>query len=119
MFGNYLLMMFYTTVSGWMLNYFVGMASGKFEGADATGIQTQFSTMLESPGVLTFWMVVVVLIGFGICSLGLQKGVEKITKVMMIALLVIMVILAVVSITMEGGKRRIIFLSSTRFYQDA
>lgn len=109
MFGNYLLMMFYTTVSGWMLNYFVGMASGKFEGADATGIQTQFSNMLESPGVLTFWMVVVVLIGFGICSLGLQKGVEKITKVMMIALLVIMVLLAVVSITMEGGKEGLSF----------
>ena len=71
MFGNYLLMMFYTTVSGWMLNYFVGMASGKFEGADATGIQTQFSDMLGNPKVVTFWMIVVVLIGFGICSMGL------------------------------------------------
>lgn len=109
MIGNYLLMMFYTTVAGWMLNYFVRMAAGKFKGADATGIQAEFSNMLGDPKVLTFWMVVVVLIGFGVCYLGLQKGVEKITKVMMIALLAIMVVLAVVSITMKGGREGLAF----------
>ncbi|WP_455715601.1 sodium-dependent transporter [Anaerosporobacter sp.] len=109
MIGNYLLMMFYTTVAGWMLNYFVRMAAGNFEGSDPAGIQAEFSGMLGNPKVLTFWMVVVVLIGFGVCYLGLQKGVEKITKVMMIALLAIMVILAVVSITMKGGKEGLSF----------
>lgn len=115
--GNYLLMMFYTTVAGWMLNYFVQMATGKFVGADSTGIQEQFNHMLASPLTLTLWMVIVVLIGFGVCSLGLQKGVEKITKGMMIALLAIMVMLAVVSINMKGGRDGLAFYLVPNFTQ--
>lgn len=109
MIGNYLLMMFYTTISGWMLNYFVKMGAGEFENLDSTGVKKQFTDMLAEPKVLIFWMVVVVIIGFSICSLGLQKGVEKITKIMMIALLVIMVLLAVFSMTLKGGKEGISF----------
>lgn len=101
--GNYLLMMFYTTVAGWMLYYFAQMGAGKFDGASPSEITNHFSSMLANPKVLVFWMVVVVVIGFSVCSWGLQKGVEKVTKLMMIALLAIMVILAVVSITTKGG----------------
>ncbi|WP_167958105.1 sodium-dependent transporter [Anaerosporobacter faecicola] len=109
MIGNYLLMMFYTTVSGWMLNYFVNMATGKFVDADAAGIKQQFADMLGDPKVMTFWMIVVVVLGFAICSLGLQKGVEKITKIMMLALLAIMVVLAVVSMMLKGGQKGLAF----------
>lgn len=101
--GNYCLMMFYTTVAGWMLYYFYQMLIGGFEGADAEGINQIFSNMLGRPGILMALMLVVVAVGFGICSIGLQNGVERITKVMMVALLGIMVILAVHSVTLKGG----------------
>ena len=104
MIGNYILMMFYTVVTGWMLQYFVDMASGKFVGADTKEINKIYDAMLANPTRLTIYMVIVVLIGFGICSFGVQKGVERITKVMMIALIVIMMVLAVNSIFLDGGK---------------
>ena len=107
--GNYILMMFYTVVTGWMLQYFVDMARGKFEGADATRINAIYEEMLANPTTLTICMVIVVLIGFGVCSMGVQKGVERITKFMMIALMVIMVILAVNSIFLDGGKEGLAF----------
>lgn len=109
MIGNYLLMMFYTTVAGWMLSYFVGTAAGRFEGADAARVEELFNEMLGKPGAMVGYMAVVVLIGFGVCSIGLQKGLERITKVMMIALLVIMVVLAVNSIFMDGGSEGLAF----------
>lgn len=109
MIGCYLLMMFYTTVSGWMLHYFYLTATGKFEGLDAAGVEEQFNTMLGQPGVMAAWMLLVVVIGFFICSRGLQNGLERVTKVMMIALLVIMVILAINSFTMEGAKEGLKF----------
>lgn len=101
--GNYLLMMFYTTVAGWMLYYFYLMLTGRFVGADAQKVSEIFDGMLAAPGIMAGLMLAVVVIGFAICSSGLQKGVERITKGMMVALLGIMVLLAVHSLTMEGG----------------
>ena len=103
MIGNYLLMMFYTTVCGWMLHYFYLTASGRFEGATTEQVQAVFPEMLSQPLVMGGWMVVVVVVGFAINSFGLQSGLERVTKVMMLALLAIMVILAVNSILTEGA----------------
>lgn len=101
--GNYLLMMFYTTVAGWMLYYFVNTATGKFSGANVEQIKTAFSDMQSDSVSMVLYMGIVVLIGFGVCSIGVQKGLERITKVMMLALLAIMVCLAIHSIFMKGG----------------
>ena len=101
--GNYILMMFYTTVAGWMVLYFVKMAKGDFKGLDADGVAAEFNNMLGNPGIMAVFMVIVVVGCFAICLRGLQNGVEKITKAMMICLLALMVILAVNSIFMEGG----------------
>lgn len=103
LFGNYMLMMFYTTVAGWMLYYFYSFFTGRFTGETAEGVQAAFDEMLASPGVNVFWMVLVVVLGIFICSMGLQKGVERITKMMMIGLLSLMIILAVRGVTLEGG----------------
>ncbi len=107
--GNYLLMMFYTTVAGWMLYYFYQMLTGKFTGKDQEQVAGLFQEMLESPTVLTVVMVIIVVAGILICSLGLQKGVERITKVMMLLLLFIIVVLAVRSMTLEGGTEGLKF----------
>lgn len=107
--GNYLLMMFYTTVAGWMLYYFYQMLTGRFVGKTPDQVTGMFGDMLASPVVMTAAMVIVVIAGILICSLGLQKGVERITKVMMTALLVIMVVLAVNSMSLEGGMEGLKF----------
>lgn len=102
--GNYLLMMFYTTVGGWMLSYCFKTAAGSLEGLDAEGVKQAFDSLLASPGEMTFWMTLVVLIGFGVCSLGLRGGVERVTKAMMIFLLMFMVVLAIRSVTLPGAR---------------
>lgn len=107
--GCYLLMMFYTTVAGWMLHYFYLTATGKFTGLDSEAVSGQFNTMLSQPLVMGFWMVVVVIAGILVCSIGLQNGLEKVTKVMMISLLFIMIILAVNSFFMDGAKEGLSF----------
>ena len=107
--GCYLLMMFYTTVAGWMLHYFYLTATGKFTGLDSDGVAGQFNTMLSQPLVMGFWMVVVVIAGILVCSIGLQNGLEKVTKVMMISLLLIMIVLAVNSFFMDGAKEGLSF----------
>ncbi len=107
--GNYCLMMFYTTVAGWMLYYFYLMLTGRFTGADAGEVGQMFGSMLAKPGVMAGLMLLVVVVGFGICSAGLQSGVERITKGMMVALLGIMVLLAIHSLTMEGGAEGLAF----------
>ena len=107
--GCYLLMMFYTTVSGWMLHYFYLTATGKFTGLDSETVSEQFNTMLSQPLVMGFWMVVVVIAGILVCSIGLQNGLEKVTKVMMISLLLIMIVLAVNSFFMDGAKEGLSF----------
>ena len=109
MIGNYLLMMFYTTVSGWMVQYFVKMAKGDFVGVDAAGVGNMFGEMLADPVSLTIYMAIVVVLGFAVCMLGVQKGLERVTKVMMLALLAIMVVLAINSATMEGGAEGLKF----------
>ena len=103
MIGNYLLMMFYTTVCGWMLYYFYLTVSGRFVGATSEQVQAAFPEMLGKPVVMTVCMVAVVIVGFMINSFGLQGGLERVTKVMMIILLAIMVILAINSIMTEGS----------------
>lgn len=107
--GCYLLMMFYTTVAGWMLHYFYLTATGKFTGLDSETVSKQFNTMLSQPLVMGFWMVVVVIAGILVCSIGLQNGLEKVTKVMMISLLLIMIVLAVNSFFMDGAKEGLSF----------
>ncbi|RKJ03342.1 sodium-dependent transporter [bacterium D16-54] len=108
--GNYMLMMFYTTVAGWMLYYFYSFFVGKFTGLSSGEVEAAFGDTLGQPGVNVFWMMVVVVLGILICSMGLQKGVERITKSMMIGLLSLMIIMAVRGLTLEGG------MSGLRFY---
>lgn len=101
--GNYLLMMFYTTVSGWMLKYFVETARGGFSGLSAEAVGGMFDSMCADPATMVIYMGIIVVAGFLVCSLGVQNGLERISKVMMIALLVIMVVVAVNSILLPGG----------------
>lgn len=101
--GNYCLMMFYTTVAGWMLYYFYQMLMGNFQGKDTSEVAGMFQNMLSSPGILLITMLIVVFTGMFVCSMGLQKGVERITKIMMTLLLCIILVLAIHSITLKGG----------------
>ena len=110
LFGNYMLMMFYTTVAGWMISYFYRFLINDFKGLDTKGVTDKFSHMLSDPKGMTFWMAVIVIIGFVICSFGLQAGVEKISKPMMLGLLALIVVLAVNSILLPGGT------SGLKFY---
>ena len=107
--GNYILMMFYTCVAGWMLQYFVDTAAGKFTGLNTEGVTQKYLEMLADPAKLTIYMGIVVIIGFAVCAMGLQGGLERITKVMMLALLGIMVILAINSCFMAGGEEGLKF----------
>ena len=107
--GNYLLMMFYTTIGGWMLAYFVKMVKGDFKGLDASGVEQAFGSLTTDLGTMLFWMLLVVVIGFVICSLGLQSGVERITKGMMVILLFLMIILAVNSCLLPGASEGLEF----------
>ena len=108
--GCMVLMMFYTTVGGWMLSFVVKMGTGAFNGLDSAGVGSVFNDMLANPTELVGWMLVVIVLGFLVCSLGLQKGVERITKVMMICLLGIMAVLVVRAVTLPGG------LEGLKFY---
>lgn len=101
--GCMILMMFYTVVCGWMLAYMAKMATGEFVGQSVEGVAGVFSAMLGSPTEMLGWMLAVIVIGFLVCSLGLQKGVERITKIMMICLLFVMVALVFRSVTLPGA----------------
>ena len=109
MLGNYVLMMFYTSVTAWMVQYFIKMAKGEFAGLDTAAVEAGFDNMLADPVTMTVFVAIVVIAGFVVNSFGVQKGVERISKVMMIALLVIMVVLAINSIFMEGGSEGLKF----------
>ena len=98
--GCYLLMMFYTTVGGWMISYIIKSAQGAF---DTTAPDVVFANMLANPVEQVGWMLVTVVLGFLVCSLGLQKGVERITKVMMSCLFLIMIVLCIRSVTLDGA----------------
>ena len=101
--GNYLLMMFYTTVAGWMLAYFYKMVKGDFVGANATRIGEIFGDLTTNRNEMIIWMLAVSVIGLIVCSLGLEKGVEKITKPMMLCLFGIMMVLVVRAITLDNA----------------
>ena len=104
MIGCCLLMMYYTSVTGWMVDYFCKFLTGRFTaGMDSEQINSVFGQMLSSPGELTLYMVIVVVAGFLICSIGVQKGLERITKVMMVALLALILVLAIHSLTLPGA----------------
>ncbi len=107
--GCIVLMMFYTTVAGWMLLYFFKTATGQFAGLDSSGVEAQFGAMLANPGQMTVAMAIVVISGFLVISFGVQKGLERVTKFMMLALMILMLILAVNSIFLEGGAEGLKF----------
>lgn len=107
--GNYVLMFFYTTISGWLLAYFFHMAKGDFAGLDTAGVGGFFGNMLQSPLMMMFWMVVATVLAFIPVGRGLQNGVEKITKYMMMGLLGLIVVLAANSLTLKGGSEGLKF----------
>ena len=109
MVSNYVLMMFYTMVAGWMLYYCYAMAAGKLDGKDSAQVADYFTGLQDSAGTMTLWMIIVVVLSFGVCSLGVQRGLEKITKVMMICLLALIVVLAVHSLTLDGAMEGVKF----------
>ena len=107
--ANTLLMMFYTTVAGWILYYFTEFLRGNMTGISNSQSEKLFDTMLSNPLINLSFMAIVVIIGFSILSIGLQKGVERITKYMMIVLLLLMVVLAVNSFTLSGAGKGLKF----------
>ncbi len=109
-FGCIMLMMYYTTVSGWMVDYFFKFLTGSFTpGMNSDAVGGVFSAMLASPSEMALWMVITVIAGFLVCSLGLENGIEKITTVMMAALLILIVVLAVHSLTLSGAAEGMSF----------
>ena len=108
--GNYLLMMFYTMVGGWMLNYAVKMLKGDLTGMEAEQVSQKFADMLASPDELLVWTFLAIVLSFGTCALGLKSGVEKITKTMMCVLIILMILMAVNSLTLDGA------LEGVKFY---
>lgn len=115
--GNYILVMFYSMVGGWMLYYCWRIASGQFTDTKPEQISAMFDSMLASPGTLLFWTIAVILIAFGICSIGLQKGVEKIMKFTMLCLLAIMVVLAIRSVLLPGSSEGLRFYLVPDFHK--
>ncbi len=114
--GNYLLMMFYTVIAGWLLYYFVEILRGGFEGLDAQGVAGKFSDLLSQPGTMTAYMAVVVCIGMLVCVQGLRNGVERVNKVMMLCLLALMVVLAVNSVLLKGAGEGLRFYLQPNFH---
>lgn len=107
--GNYILMMFYTTISGWMSYYFFKMLRGDFVGLNAEQVANEFVVMTQKPVLMLFWMVLTVVICLFICSMGLRNGVEKITKVMMSSLFFIMIVLVIRAVTLPNAKEGLEF----------
>ena len=104
MLGCYMLMMYYTTVSGWMTSYFYKFATGEFEtGMDSKSVTNVFNNLTSSPIEMLIWIFIITALGFFVCSKGVQKGLEKVSKFMMVALLVLIVVLAIHSVTLSGA----------------
>lgn len=101
--GCYLLMMYYTTVSGWMLGYFIKFLTGRFRGVPSDAVGGVFADMLSDPLEMILWMAIITVAGFLVCSFGVQKGLERISKWMMLGLLGLIVVLAVHSLTLNGA----------------
>ncbi len=115
--GSYLLMMFYTTVGGWMMYYCFRSIAGEFAGASTDTVTAGFSDMLGNAPVMAFWTTLICVIGFAVCQFGIQKGIERVSKLMMSALLVIMLVLAVHSVFLEGAGEGIHFYLVPDFAQ--
>ncbi len=113
--GLYLLMMFYTTVAGWMMSYVPKMASGALENVDAAGAAAAFDGLLADPVQMVCWMVVACTLAILVCSLGVQKGVERITKVLMMCLLAIIGVLVVRALTLPGAQEGVGFYLAPDF----
>lgn len=110
MLGCYMLMMYYTTVSGWMTSYFYKFATGEFEtGMDPKSVTNVFNNLTSSPIEMLIWIFIITALGFFVCSKGVQKGLEKVSKFMMVALLVLIVVLAIHSVTLSGAKEGLSF----------
>ena len=107
--GNYMLMMFYTMVAGWMVYYVYVMGSGQLHGGSVEAIEDKFTGMLASPGLMVAITLAVIVCCIGICSLGLQNGVERVTKIMMFALIVLMIVMAVNSLMLSGNEEGLKF----------
>lgn len=107
--ANFLLMMFYTSVTGWIFHYFIQFISGNMTGITDDESAGRFGSMLESPLITVGFMAIVVILGFLVLSFGLQKGVERVTKYMMSALVILMIVLAVNSFTLEGAGEGLAF----------
>ncbi|MEY8402513.1 sodium-dependent transporter [Oscillospiraceae bacterium 44-34] len=113
--GNYLLMMFYTVIAGWLLYYFIKTLRGDFAGLDAEGVSAQFVDLMGAPGTMTLYMIIVVCIGMFVCAQGLRNGVERVNKVMMLCLLALMLVLAVNSILLPGAGEGLRFYLQPNF----
>lgn len=110
MIGCYLLMMFYTPVSAWMLDYFYKFATGTFKsGMNSEQVSGVFNNLMASPVEMIIWLAIIVVFGFFVCSRGLQKGIEKVSKVMMVALLALIVILAINSMMLSNAGEGLSF----------
>lgn len=107
--ANFLLMMFYTSVTGWIFHYFIQFISGNMTGITDDESAGRFGSMLESPLITVGFMAIVVILGFLVLSFGLQEGVERVTKYMMSALVILMIVLAVNSFTLEGAGEGLAF----------
>ena len=113
--GNYLLMMFYTTIAGWLILYFIKMLKGDFVGLDTAGVAAEFGAVTADPVIQTVFMALVVVLGMLVCSRGLKDGVEKINKAMMVCLLVLLVVLAVRAVTLPGAAAGLEFYLKPNF----
>ena len=113
--GNAMLMMFYTTITGWMFYYLYKMATGGFTGLSAKDIGGVLGGLVTDPVTMIGYMVLTVVLGFGVCYLGVEAGVERITKFMMTCLLFLMIALAVHSVTLPGGENGLAYFLKPDF----
>ena len=109
LFGCVLLMMFYTTIAGWCLSYCYFMGMGKLEGLNPAQVGEFFNGVLASPSTLILWMTVAVIIATVVCMMGLENGVEKVTKVMMTLLLLVLFVLIIRAVTLPNAKEGLKF----------
>lgn len=113
--GCWMLMMFYTVVAGWMLAYFIKSVTGELSGLDAAGVENVFNNMVSDPWYMFIFTFIVIAIGFFVCSFDLRRGLERITKVLMIGLLVIVVALVIHSLTLSGAGEGLNFYLNPDF----